>query len=108
MKIENQQLHDAQKSVPRSIKRRQIDLQSVSTFVFFHLQASSRKMNYQVLLLLIGALVVLSAAKDLRIKGARPAKATEFPSMAAISDKEGFVGHGIILSKRVIMAPAST
>lgn len=57
-------------------------------------------------LLLLAAFVVIAAAKNIRIKGARPAKITDYPSIASISDDDGnFLVHGIILSKRVIMAP---
>lgn len=59
------------------------------------------------LVFIAGALVALSAAKDLRMKGAIPAKITDYPSMASLTVDNEFAGHGIILSKRVIMAPAS-
>lgn len=59
------------------------------------------------ILLLVVACVAVCAGKDLRIKGARPAKITDYPSMASISSNDVFVAHGIILSKRVIMASSS-
>lgn len=59
------------------------------------------------MVLLMGVCVALTTAKDLGIKGARPAKISDYPSMASISSNGEFLAHGIILGKRVIMAPAS-
>lgn len=62
---------------------------------------------FKIALILVSVCVAISYSKDLRIKGAKPAKINDYPSMASVSSKENFVCHGIILSKRVIMAPAS-
>ena len=58
------------------------------------------------LLILLAYVMVFSAAEDLRIKGTRDAKINDFPSIASISSNGEFISHGIILSKKVILAPS--
>lgn len=57
-----------------------------------------------ILLLLIVVFLALSAAKDLRIKGAKPAKIKDFPCVASVIVEGEFATHGLILNNRVILS----